>query len=150
MTTAGAGSATWLLEIERGEMKHTGIMNRDVSALVASLGHNDLLIVSDAGFPTPPGVPLIDLSVKEGVPTVAEIIAVIARELQVEGFRFAQESVATVGDRAVELAGILPGAAAERVPHATLLEQAKHARGLIRTGECRPFGNVVLVTGVTY
>jgi D-ribose pyranase len=131
-------------------MKHTGIMNREVSALVASLGHHDLLIVSDAGFPTPPGVPLIDLSVEEGVPTVAEIIAMVARELQVERFRYAEESVASVGDRAVELAEILPGAVAEPLPHATLLEQAEHARGLIRTGECRAFGNVVLVTGVTY
>jgi len=32
-------------------MKKTGILNREISALVASMGHRDFLIVADAGLP---------------------------------------------------------------------------------------------------
>jgi D-ribose pyranase len=131
-------------------VKKIGIINRDVSALVAQLGHHDLLVVSDAGFPTPKGVPYIDLSIDEGTPTVAEIIAMIGRELQVESFVFAEESAGSAGDRATEIGAILPDAVPSRIPHAEVLAMAANARGLIRTGECRAFGNVILVTGVTY
>jgi D-ribose pyranase len=131
-------------------VKKTGILNRDVSALVAQLGHHDVLIISDAGFPTPPGVPYIDLSIIEGQPTVAEVIAMVGSELQVERFVFAEESADSVGDRAVEIGGILPDVESSRIAHAELLVMAAGARGLIRTGECRAFGNVILITGVTY
>ena len=43
-------------------MKKTGILNRDLSSLVAAMGHYDRLVVSDAGFPIPKGVPCIDLT----------------------------------------------------------------------------------------
>ena len=43
-------------------MKYTGIINRDVSAMVARTGHFDRIVISDAGFPIPAGVPCIDLS----------------------------------------------------------------------------------------
>jgi D-ribose pyranase len=47
-------------------MKKTGIINRDVSALVAQMGHYDALMISDAGFPIPRGVPCVDLSLVAG------------------------------------------------------------------------------------
>ena len=34
-------------------MKYTGIINRDISAMVARTGHFDRIVVSDAGFPIP-------------------------------------------------------------------------------------------------
>ena len=32
-------------------MKYTGIINRDISAMVARTGHFDRIVISDAGFP---------------------------------------------------------------------------------------------------
>ena len=50
-------------------MKKHGILNSALSGLIASLGHTDLLVVADAGLPIPPGVPVIDLAVRCGVPS---------------------------------------------------------------------------------
>ena len=49
-------------------MKKIGILNQDISCVVAGMGHNDMLVIGDAGLPIPDGVRRIDLAVKQGVP----------------------------------------------------------------------------------
>lgn len=36
-------------------MKRVGILNENISRVVASMGHGDMLAVCDAGFPIPKG-----------------------------------------------------------------------------------------------
>ena len=42
-------------------MKKTGIINSEVSAVVANMGHMDWLSIGDAGMPVPFGTKKIDL-----------------------------------------------------------------------------------------
>ena len=44
-----------LHEEESDRMKKTGILNADIAAVVARLGHLDTIIVADAGLPIPTG-----------------------------------------------------------------------------------------------
>ena len=44
-------------------MKKTGIINSEVSAVVANMGHMDWLSIGDAGMPVPFGTKKIDLAV---------------------------------------------------------------------------------------
>jgi D-ribose pyranase len=43
-----------------------------------------------------------------------------------------------------ELLGDIP---IKTVPHATFKEQTRTSRAIIRTGECTPYANVILVAG---
>lgn len=131
-------------------MKGVGILNRDLSALVAAMGHYDRLVVSDAGFPVPPGVSCIDLSLRPSTPTVLEVLEIIAVELEVEEFYVASEAANHLPNREKEVIDVFPRATGHAVPHAQFKQLAAHARGLVRTGEFTSFANVILVSGVVY
>ncbi|MDP1720067.1 MAG: D-ribose pyranase [Candidatus Nanopelagicaceae bacterium] len=131
-------------------MKKTGILNRDIAALVAAMGHYDRLVVSDAGFPIPKGVPCIDLSMGANMPTVLEVLKMIALELEVEQFYFANEILPSPADRALEIQKIFPKAKSFPVPHVEFKKLALEARGIVRTGDFHAFGNVLLASGVAY
>jgi D-ribose pyranase len=131
-------------------MKKTGILNRDVSALVAAMGHYDRLLISDAGFPIPKGVPCIDLSLRPTVPTVLEILELLAVELEVEQFYIANEVLQIRPDRPAEVNKFFPEAKGIAVPHAEFKKLAVDARGVIRTGDFTSYANVILVSGVAY
>lgn len=131
-------------------MKKTGILNRDIAALVAAMGHYDGLVVSDAGFPIPKGVPCIDLTMGENAPTVLEVLRMIALELEVEQFYFANEVLPSPESRSAEIAAIFPKAKSFPVPHAEFKKLALEARGIVRTGDFHAYGNVLLASGVAY
>lgn len=131
-------------------MKKTGILNRDIAALVAAMGHYDRLVVSDAGFPIPKGVPCIDLTMGANMPTVLEVLKMIALELEVEQFYFANEFLPSPADRALEIQKIFPRAKSFPVPHVEFKKLALEARGIVRTGDFHAYGNVLLASGVAY
>jgi len=131
-------------------MKKTGILNRDLSALVAAMGHYDRLVVSDAGFPIPKGVPCIDLSMGANMPTVLEVLKVIALELEVQEFYFANEILTSTANRSAQIQEIFPNAKSFPVPHVEFKKLALEARGIVRTGDFLAYGNVLLASGVAY
>jgi D-ribose pyranase len=131
-------------------MKYTGIINRDISALVARTGHFDRIVVSDAGFPIPPGVLCIDISVGPNVPKVIEILQLLKLELPVEQFWFATEIKPSPEMRSRELLSLFPKAESIPLPHAEFKKLAFGAVGVIRTGDYHPYGNVMVASGVAY
>ena len=64
-------------------MKKRGILNHELSDLIARLGHTDTLVIADAGLPVPPGVQRIDLAISGGVPSFMQV-APILEDLAVE------------------------------------------------------------------
>lgn len=131
-------------------MKKTGILNRDISAVVAAMGHYDRLIVCDAGFPVPKGMHCIDVSLEGGTPDVLALLEIIAQELVVEEFYFAEEILPARPDRLAEIQTIFPDAKGASLPHAEFKAMASQARAYIRTGDFFPYANVMLVSGVAY
>jgi D-ribose pyranase len=88
-------------------VKKTGVLNRDLSALIASMGHHDQILIADAGFAIPKDVTCIDLSIGPNVPTVLQVLDVIALELEVEIFFFATEVLQFQVNRSVDI-GVMP------------------------------------------
>ena len=43
-------------------MKRTGLLNIELSQVIAGMGHGDVLVIGDAGLPVPKGVRRIDLA----------------------------------------------------------------------------------------
>lgn len=131
-------------------MKKTGLLNRDLSALVAAMGHYDRLVVCDAGFPIPLDVEYTDLSLEPNNPTVLEVVDVLLEELEVEEVFIASEAHEYLPDRIAELSTRMPNAKVADIPHAQFKEMAQGARGVVRTGDFTSYANVMLISGVIY
>lgn len=132
-------------------MRRSGILNAELAALVAGMGHGELLVVGDAGLPVPPGVRCIDLALVPGVPGFQQAVAALLGELVVERGVANAEQLDAAPAAAVALeAGWPPGVPLERVPHAELKLLVAGARAVVRTGEFTPYCNLVLVAGVPF
>jgi D-ribose pyranase len=131
-------------------MKKTGILNKDISEVVASLGHQDTLVIADAGLPIPAETRRIDLALTEGIPGFLDTLRVVLTEMQVERAIVAEEILEAspnVYQAIKELLGDVP---IETVTHRIFKERTRSARAVIRTGEFTPYANVILVSGVVF
>jgi D-ribose pyranase len=129
-------------------VKKAGILNRHLSGALAELGHGDGVLVCDAGMPIPDGPRVVDLAFRAGVPSFAEVLEGLLAELVVEGATAASE-VREANPAAAELLG---GSFTELefVSHERLKELSAGARLVVRTGEARPYANVLLRCGVFF
>lgn len=139
-------------------MKRSGILNPALSRALASMGHTDSIVVCDAGLPIPDGPERIDLAVRPGLPAFHDVLAAIAAELQIEhaliADEFAQASPGLHRETVVLLEAREAGQGApirlETARHADLKQAVRAARAVVRTGECTPFANVILYSGVPF
>ncbi|MFE3449987.1 D-ribose pyranase [Nonomuraea sp. NPDC059194] len=129
-------------------MKRTGILNAALAGQLARLGHTDQVLVCDSGMPIPPGTETVDLAFVPGVPSFAEVLDGLLAELVVEGAVAAGEVAEANPACAALLADRLPGL--EHVPHEELKRMVKGVRLVVRTGEARPYANVILRCGVYF
>ena len=131
-------------------MKKNGILNPNILAAIASLGHTQYLVIADAGLPLPASVPIIDISLKRGNPEFAEVLAAVSAELVVEEYICAREICEqnkTVYER---IRQILPAQEEKLVGHEEFKSKLVKAAVIIRTGECTPYANIILVGGVNF
>jgi D-ribose pyranase len=131
-------------------VKKSGVLHAELSRLIASMGHGDLLVIGDAGLPVPPGVPRIDLAVRCGLPPMLQVTRAVAEELQVEEFVVADELLARDEALPAALRELFPDARFRHISHRELKRLSERARAVVRTGECTPYSNVILASGVTF
>ncbi|MGW7427372.1 D-ribose pyranase [Streptomyces sp. NPDC054813] len=129
-------------------MKRAGILNRHLSGALAELGHGHGVLVCDAGMPIPQGPRVVDLAFRAGVPSFAEVLEGLVSELVVEGATAATE----IRGANPAAAGLLDGHFPDLtlVPHERLKELSAGAHLVVRTGEARPYANVLLRCGVFF
>ncbi|MCQ9185208.1 D-ribose pyranase [Streptomyces sp. IBSBF 2953] len=129
-------------------MKKAGILNRHLAGALAELGHGDGVLVCDAGMPIPDGPRLVDLAFRAGVPSFEEVVDGLLAELVVEGATAAAE----VREANPSAAGLLADrfTSLTYVSHERLKELSAGARLVVRTGEARPYANVLLRCGVFF
>lgn len=132
-------------------MKKSGHLNRNISRVLATMGHTDSIVVADCGLPVPHGVECIDVSLHLGDPTFLHVLDTVLADLKVERAVFANESKehnAAVANLAERMAN--QEVQVDFVPHEKLKEMTRDAQAVIRTGEATPFANVVLYSGVIF
>ncbi|MFJ9536323.1 D-ribose pyranase [Streptomyces sp. NPDC101225] len=129
-------------------MKKAGILNRHLAGALAELGHGDAVLVCDAGMPIPKGPRVVDLAFRAGVPSFAEVLDGLLAELVVESATAATE----LHDANPPAADLLDEHFPELglVPHERLKELSADAHLIVRTGEARPYANVLLRCGVFF
>lgn len=127
-------------------MKRTGLLNRDLLHAIGSLGHTDTFAVADCGLPIPPGVRVIDLAVVMGIPAFLDVLDAIRDEVVIEAAIAAEEADAHAAgpqlrERFPELT---------QVSHEELKRLSADCGFIVRTGEARPYANVILRSGVPF
>lgn len=131
-------------------MKKTGILNKEISEVIASMGHYQTIIICDAGFPIPEDVKRIDLSLKPGLPAFMDVLHTVLDELCVEEVVISEETGQFSPGRLEEMKDLFPNINPRYIPHTEFKEQSHFVRACIRSGECTPYSNIMLVSGVTY
>ncbi|MCX5108122.1 D-ribose pyranase [Streptomyces sp. NBC_00378] len=129
-------------------MKKAGILNRHLAGALAELGHGDGVLICDVGMPIPLGPRVVDLAFRAGVPSFAQVLDGLLDELVVEGATAAHEVTEANPEAARLLDDRLPGLV--HIPHDELKALSAGARLVVRTGEARPYANVLLRCGVFF
>ncbi|CCV15244.1 D-ribose pyranase [Mesorhizobium sp. STM 4661] len=130
-------------------MNRNRLLNAELSHAIASMGHGDLMIVCDAGFPIPSSAWRIDLAVSPDVPDLETVLSPIAANFIAERVGYADTLPVHNAPLLAKLKRLFPDADFEATKHETILgEMAAKAKVIVRTGAFDPWGNILLYSGV--
>jgi D-ribose pyranase len=126
-------------------MLKTGLLNPAVLSLLARIRHTNTLVIADRGFPFWPQIETVDLSLVDGVPTVAQVLDAI-RPNFIIGRAFAAREFTKTNPAAIRnaLAARLQGVPLIFEPHTAFKKRVPGAIGLIRTGDTIPYANLII------
>lgn len=125
------------------------ILNNELMYAIASMGHQDFLIVCDAGFPIPNDAWRVDLALVQDVPDLETVLSAIAQVFIAEKVSYAAEMAENNAPLKETVHRLFPASDYEPIPHATILaEMAAKAKVIVRTGAFDPWGNILLYSGV--
>ena len=129
-------------------MKEVGILNRDLAAVISEQGHGDLLMVADAGFAIPLDVDVIDLSLKENVPLVLDVLTELKKYFSVEKMYLSRETGQVNPSHFKQVTGLFGHDVEHEVlEHEEMKALSHQVKAVIRTGDFTAYGNVILVSG---
>jgi D-ribose pyranase len=131
-------------------MKKRGILQHELSQVIAMLGHTDSLVIADAGLPIPPRVQRIDLAVTGGIPRFIQVLRAVLEDAQVERAVVAREMREKSPQLHGELVAALGTVPVDEVSHEELKQMTRQARAVVRTGEFTPYANIILFSGVVF
>jgi D-ribose pyranase len=131
-------------------MKRSGILNPQLSRVIAETGHTDMLVVTDAGLPIPQEIERVDLSLTAGKPAFLDVLKEVIAEVEVEKIILAEETEKISPEMHQAILALFPGIPVEVMPHTQFKEKTKEAKAAIRSGEFTPYANLILVAGVVY
>lgn len=133
-------------------MKKRGILNADLSRIIASMGHTDKLVICDSGLPIPKNSEIVDLALTTNIPRFLDTLKIILEELHIEGAVIASEMCSGKNGLYESTTKILNGAKLKKVPHEKFKEITRDKGNItfVRTGETTPYANIILISGVTF
>ena len=147
-------------------MKTEGVLNSDLIKVMGRMGHADLLVITDRGFPFPLHdlTKTIDLSVTKNIPAFIDVVKAISADFEIEEAIIAEETKNISPDIHKQLLEII-GKKKNKgndirityIPHVKFKDLVLHGaeRGepvacFVKTGEFTPYANVILVSSVPF
>lgn len=131
-------------------MKKQGILNVELAAMIAGLGHMDTFLVADAGMPIPDGVFIVDLVLCGGIPSFRQVLDAILTETVVEHYTIAVEIEEHSPELLDYIKETLSDVEGSMVTHLELKQMSKNVKFAVRTGEFSKYPNVILRAGVAF
>ena len=135
-------------------MKKSKLLNSELSYEIAKIGHTAHITLCDAGLPIPQSVKRIDLAVEAGLPGFINVLDPVLSEMQVEEIILAEEikeknmPMYEAIMKSFKEAGMNPKIVF--VPHEEFKKITHNSEAIVRTGECSPYANVILKSGVVF
>ncbi|MDC9598666.1 RbsD/FucU domain-containing protein [Xenorhabdus anantnagensis] len=111
-------------------MKKGVLLHSDISAVISRLGHTDQITISDAGLSIPSSTQRIDLALTQGIPDLLH-----------------EQIIKRIADLEIQQGNAI---ARKYVSHSILKAKTEKSKAVIRTGECSPYANILLCSGVTF
>ena len=124
------------------------ILHPELAYALATLGHGDIVMVTDAGFPIPVGANRIDLGFYEGLPDVLDVLRVLRKEIFVEEIYFATDVRDRHPNLYKDLQEIYTGAGApfRGTTHEQLVNHfAPKAKLIVRSGSFNAWANIAMI-----
>jgi D-ribose pyranase len=135
--------------MEGQDVNRSKLLNAQLSYAIASMGHGDLMIVCDAGFPIPSTAWRIDLAIVPDVPDLETVLQAIADNFIAERVGYADVMPDYNAPLLAKVKRLFADAEFLPVKHETILaEMAAKAKVIVRTGAFDPWGNILLYSGV--
>ncbi|PRO67043.1 D-ribose pyranase [Alkalicoccus urumqiensis] len=132
-------------------MKKEGLLHPELNKLIASSGHTDEIVVTDAGLPIPPDLPYhIDFALKEGQLAFLDVLDGVTESFSVEKIILAEEIKQASPEMEKQILERFPGVETTYIPHDSFKKRTQSAMGTVRSGEFTPYANVILCGGVVY
>ncbi|MCF0253478.1 MAG: D-ribose pyranase [Duodenibacillus sp.] len=135
-------------------MKRGRLLNSELSYEIARIGHTAHITVCDAGLPFPKGVKRIDLALEAGTPGFIQVLDAVLSEMMVEEIVLASEiKEANPANYAAILEAFERNGMAPRVTwvaHEEFKRMTRDTEAIVRTGECTPYSNIILKSGVVF
>ena len=139
-------------------MKKGVLLNSPISSVISRLGHTDKITIADAGLPIPSSVERIDLALTQGISDFMSVLQTVTHEMQIEAVMLAEEIKTINPSLFNEILSYLNLLEQEQkkpiqityVLHEVFKKQLPENKAVIRTGECTPYANIVLFSGVTF
>ena len=129
-------------------MQEIGLLNRELARFISQQGHNDMLMVVDAGFAIPKGLDVVDLSLTINEPTVPRVLAVLKDYFSVEKLILARETKdVSPSLYKIMISSFEENLNVELIEHLALKEKSKQVKLVIRTGDFTAYANIILVSG---
>ncbi|MDO9649311.1 D-ribose pyranase [Glaesserella parasuis] len=139
-------------------MKKTTILNAQLSHVIATMGHTDGLTICDAGLSIPTEQHCIDLALTKGIPDFLSVLQAVSSELFIEKIVLAEEIKNINPQIEQQLLMVIQQIEVQQkntikieyIPHNEFKHQSNQAKAVVRTGECSPYANVILYSGVPF
>lgn len=135
-------------------MKRNRLLNSELSYEISRIGHTASITLCDAGLPIPAGVKRIDLAIESGYPSFLRTLDAMLSEMMVEEIVVASEIHEQNATVFQEMMGQFKTHQMEprvtEVPHDEFKKLTRDSEAIVRTGECTPYVNVILKSGVVF
>jgi ABC-type ribose transport system, auxiliary component len=139
-------------------MKKGIVLNSEIVSVMARLGHGDSLCIADSGLPVPEGRKRIDIALRSGMPGFADTLRTVLEELCVERVLLAEEIRTNNPDQYQAIEKIFEEYRTKNgqkvpvdfTPQTDFKKATASCAAIIRTGECSPYSNIILYSGVIF
>ncbi|QXM06284.1 D-ribose pyranase [Crassaminicella indica] len=139
-------------------MKKGKLIHNEISHTIAKLGHTDGITIGDCGLPIPDTVKRIDLAVTLGVPDFLTVLDTVLSEQMVEEVILAKEIEIYSKEMYEKIILRLKELEKEqknkvkivKISHEEFKKAINETKAVIRTGECTPYTNIILKSGVVF
>lgn len=135
-------------------MKKSRLLNSELSYEISKIGHTSHITVCDAGLPIPKNVKRIDLAIEQGYPSFIKVLDATLSEMQVEEIVLASEILDKNPEIYKEI--LLTFKKFNMEPNVILVSHEEFKKithkseVIVRTGECTPYANIILKSGVVF